>query len=416
MNAPDKGWSSAHPAPELDPEILSELWDGDALRASLTPFTDAYATWLGQRSEEVGDLPQEHQDVGSDSLTRCDAALVRMRAGIELLVENDDARLAFCFANRAIAIQSRWIKGRVNPWFPFQLGFQLLNLPAVVDRTSADRDICDLLWFPTGGGKTEAYLGLAAFTMAYRRLKATRSGNRLSGGGVAILSRYTLRLLTIQQFRRALALVTACEFLRVQPSTGGAVGWRPGACPGTTDVLWGDVRFSAGLWVGGGVTPNSLHRFEYRNRRNEVVQAFGAIDILEGLQGEGEPAQVLTCPSCDSVLAIPPEGFQNGDHVTLHLVHGGVHIPIPPAIAFSAGAFQVLSAHVTPHPDPNYCTLSLEFNLTGDVSPTGVDQWWRDHVRGLLGPNAWLVAARPSRPGYFIQTVMWSRSEKPVEL
>jgi hypothetical protein len=415
VNAPDKLWDPTYPAPVLNPTVLSEIWDGAALRAALTPFADAYESWIRLRDGEVVSMPSIHQVVARDSVHRCDLALTRIRAGIDLLATDDDARLAFCFANRAISLQSQWVKGRVNPWFPFQLGFQLLNLAGVADRGHADRDICDLLWFPTGGGKTEAYLGLAAFTMAYRRLKARRAGDRLGGAGVTILSRYTLRLLTIQQFRRALALVTACEFLRVQHSTGGGVGWRPKLCPDTTDGLWGDIRLSAGLWVGGGVTPNSLYTFEYKDRQNRLVKNYGAIDILEGRQTEGEPAQVLNCPACESVLAIPPEGFQNGDTATLHFVLGGVRVPVPPPAAFSDGQFQVSSALIIPHPDRNYCTLSLAFSLKGDVSPTGVDSWWQNHIRGLLGPDVWFVAARPSRPGYFVRTVSWGRAEKPVE-
>jgi len=75
-----------------------------------------------------------------------------------------------------------------------------------------------------------------------------------------VLSRYTLRLLTIQQFRRALGMVTACEMLRVWglDTPTGPVGWRPRDCPDPENFLWGGVRFSAGLWVGGGVTPNNL--------------------------------------------------------------------------------------------------------------------------------------------------------------
>ena len=103
-------------------------------------------------------------------------------------------------------------------WCPFQLAFILLNLPASptsIIPTAAIRAeaIADLLWFPTGGGKTEAYLGLAAYTMALRRLQGTSAG-RSGEHGVAVLMRYTLRLLTLQQFQRATALICACEMIR----------------------------------------------------------------------------------------------------------------------------------------------------------------------------------------------------------
>ena len=102
-------------------------------------------------------------------------------------------------------------------WRPFQLAFVLLNLPALTEPGHDDRQIVDLLFFPTGGGKTEAYLGLAAYTFAIRRLQRTigvGEAARSGDGGVAVLMRYTLRLLTAQQFQRAAALVCAAEVLR----------------------------------------------------------------------------------------------------------------------------------------------------------------------------------------------------------
>jgi hypothetical protein len=98
-------------------------------------------------------------------------------------------------------------------WRPFQLAFILLNLPALADPGNPDRaavpmtgdastGVVDLLFFPTGGGKTEAYLGLAAFAFAIRRLQGmvgTGIYARSGLGGVAVLMRYTLRLLTAQQ-------------------------------------------------------------------------------------------------------------------------------------------------------------------------------------------------------------------------
>ena len=138
-------------------------------------------------------------------------------------------------------------------WRTFQLAFLLLNLPALANPTHPERRLpplpspspspdhwrlADLLWFPTGGGKTEAYLGVAAFTMAIRRLQG-EVGGRSGHAGVAVLMRYTLRLLTLQQFQRAAALICACEHIRRS---------RP--------ALWGDEPFRLGLWVGQRSTPN----------------------------------------------------------------------------------------------------------------------------------------------------------------
>ena len=127
-------------------------------------------------------------------------------------------RLAFCFSMKAIAVQSSWPpQSRRSEliWRSFQLAFILMTLESIVNPRSEDRDVCDLLWVPTGGGKTEAYLALAAFTIAFRRRRALArpSGDR-TGAGVSVISRYTLRLLTIQQFRRAVKMMTACEYLR----------------------------------------------------------------------------------------------------------------------------------------------------------------------------------------------------------
>jgi hypothetical protein len=149
------------------------MWDPADLRSALDPLPDGYESWIVRAEDAAHGLPREHHAAAARHIAACRQILARIRAGIELVVKDGDARLAFCFANRVIALQARWTKGRIYPWWPFQLAFQLLNLPALADRQHADRSICDLLWFPTGGGKTEAYLGLAAFTMpsdGYKRL------------------------------------------------------------------------------------------------------------------------------------------------------------------------------------------------------------------------------------------------------
>jgi hypothetical protein len=102
---------------------------------------------------------------------------------------------------------------RAPRWRPFRLAFILLNLSGLLDRLHTDREIVDLLFFPTGGGKTEAYLGLAAWTIAHRRI--TNSGTL--GAGVAVLMRYTLRLLTLDQLSRAAGVVCALELMRGEP-------------------------------------------------------------------------------------------------------------------------------------------------------------------------------------------------------
>jgi hypothetical protein len=419
VNAPEKAWPTHLPAPELDPERLSEMWNPMHLRSALDPLADGYESWIVREERAAHALPGEHHPATARHLATCRHMLTRIRAGIDLLVNDGDARLAFCFANRAIALQARWTKGRIYPWWPFQLAFQLLNFPALADRHHSDRGICDLLWFPTGGGKTEAYLGLAAFTMAIRRLQAIRMGSPDGGGGVAILSRYTLRLLTIQQFRRALALITAAELLRVHQARG-ARGWRPLACGDETDWLWGRARFSGGLWVGGGVTPNALQDFSYRDRSGRLITVRGALSLLEGRgDGEGEPAQVLTCPACSAVLAVPPDGYRSGESRILHFVLGdAASVTTPPTpTGLSSPSIIVTSRQVNPHVDSRFCTLTIDATFSDDVTPENIDAWFREHVRRLMGPDTWLVAARGSRPGYFVRSVPWGRgaTEKPID-
>src|SRR5690606_26389419 len=141
-----------------------------------------------------------------ERIKACLQACDRMSAGVDLLRDDPDVMTAFRRANWAMADQrarAAWIKrgrqGEVDTgsqyWRPFQIAFMLLCLRGIVDDEHEDRGIADLLWFPTGGGKTEAYLGLIAFTAFLRR---KRRGAK--GGGVTALMRYTLRLLTLQQF------------------------------------------------------------------------------------------------------------------------------------------------------------------------------------------------------------------------
>jgi hypothetical protein len=238
----------------LDMSILAAVRSPSELRGLLIPLLEEYEKWIAQKRTVAGDLAHDLQPVARLHLDDCSVALDRMRRGVEQVVADDDAFQAFRFANRAMLLQRShtvWARDRRrNPglgpthpilngrWHPFQLAFILLNLSALIDVTSEDRQIGDLLWFPTGGGKTEAYLGLAAFTMALRRRRPL-TGMR-TDAGLAVLMRYTLRLLTIQQFQRAATLLCACEVLRSEdPET------------------WGDYRFSIGLWLGMQGTPNN---------------------------------------------------------------------------------------------------------------------------------------------------------------
>ncbi len=301
MEAPDPEPASKLSNLVLDMKALSEVPFG-GFNAALMPLVEAYDLWIKRnelRTEDGRILPDllPYREDGNTALSECRQTLARIRAGIQLLDEDPKAAEAFQFANRSMALQrvrtiyTRTVRQGKEPnleaidipknrsWRPFQLAFILLNLPGLVDPTHPDRShptsaIADLLWFPTGGGKTEAYLGVAAFTMAIRRLQGELGG--LSGmAGVTVLMRYTLRLLTLQQFQRAATLISACEVIRRE---------NPGK--------WGTEPFRIGLWVGQRSTPNwTKDAYDIIKQDHNIFQG-------SPLGGKGTPHQITNCPWC----------------------------------------------------------------------------------------------------------------------
>lgn len=261
---------------------LDATWLATAEKEKLIPalnaFVGAYSQWISKTEAELGTVPPESVDQGRDHIARCREAEQRMRSGVTLLQDDPALLDAFRMANAAMGLQYSW---RQNPdppelsWRPFQLGFALLCLESISNDASPDRETMDLLWFPTGGGKTEAYLLLTAFTTFLRRIRAA---GHPSGAGVTVFMRYTLRLLTIQQFERAAALICACELIRLGQASAGTA-----AIPGH---FKSDAPISLGLWVGGDATPNSVKDAE------EALQS----------NGENSPAQLKTCPICQEEL------------------------------------------------------------------------------------------------------------------
>lgn len=273
----DKEFAVLKQSTDLHP--LSADWLSSAgeseLESGLRRLPDAYEAWIDNQEARLPGLPIELQPQGQKHLAECRAAMMRMREAIDLIAQDRQVRTAFRLANCSMLIQREWSfpKGQPLTWRPFQLGFLLLTLPSVARREHPDRETMDLLWFPTGGGKTEAYLALVAFTMMYRRLRHPDEPDK--GAGVSALMRYTLRLLTTQQFQRAATLVLACEYLRK--------GHR---LPDGIEVDFGARPFSIGLWVGGSSVPNSV---------SEAISA-----LQEGRPST--PAQLERCPACRKKL------------------------------------------------------------------------------------------------------------------
>lgn len=269
-----------------------------AIIDKLNVLADAYGEWIQEKL--CGDFKMSDDafksEVGNAVINECYSALKRIKDGITLLRENEDAFESFCFMNRVMFLQRSILNYSkkhgsgitcnfgdfVNPkdpdtdfgWRPFQIAFILMNLSGIVYPEHSDRKIVDLLYFPTGGGKTEAYLGLMAFTIANRRLSAS-DDNFNRDGGVTVILRYTLRLLTTQQRDRITKMVVAAEMIRQQEYP-----------------KYGKEPISIGFWVGGGVTPNKFddlkenpdRPYEARRQKNLIYK------------------QLLTCPFCGKPL------------------------------------------------------------------------------------------------------------------
>ena len=253
----------------------------------LRQFVACYGSWIAGLEHQARGLGDQHSAASSRLLARLRAALKRMEAGVSHLDRDLVVQRAFRLATRAMImqmvhsgrsyggtsrdrneaafVQPRYSGADVSSlrWFPFQLAFMLLTLESVSDASSADRDVVDLIWFPTGGGKTEAYLWVAALEMILRRL---RHGE--NGAGTAVIKRYTLRLLTSQQFQRAASLICACERLRI------------------TEKDLGAEPFGLGLWIGGESSANNFRRAKEQYE-----------DVLDDVRPEN-PFQLQRCPWC----------------------------------------------------------------------------------------------------------------------
>ena len=270
--------------------LLSEAAGGDGLDLSMNSLaTDGsldvleslitdYRRWIdGLAADVVEALDDDEESTLQLHIREARAESDRMEAGLALLRSDADVRKAFQLTNLAMAQQrSRQDHHRGGgfgdpdsttgaSWRPFQIAFILINLAGLADPEHEDREIADLLWFPTGGGKTEAYLGIIGIAILLRRLRDKRAA------GVSVLMRYTLRLLTLQQYQRATGLICALEIQRQAHLADAA-------------------PISIGLWVGQASTPNDI---DTARRALQKARRPGARDTDED---SSDPVQLRRCP------------------------------------------------------------------------------------------------------------------------
>ena len=282
---------------------LSVAKKKDEIITRLNVLADSYDKWIQEKLVQDSKMSNTkfRDEIGKSVIEKCKDALGRIRAGIQLITDDSIAFDAFCFMNRAMILQRNIMNFSkkhgsgvecnfadfVDPrkaennfgWRPFQIAFILMNLNGIVNPEHVDREIVDLLYFPTGGGKTEAYLGLMAFTIANRRLRSKPDDEYNRDGGVTAILRYTLRLLTTQQRDRITKMIVAAELLRMKEYP-----------------KYGKETISIGFWVGGGVTPNKFDELKEdtedpaktRNARSKKNSIF---------------KQLLTCPFCGKPLS-----------------------------------------------------------------------------------------------------------------
>jgi hypothetical protein len=278
--------------------------------SKMVAFIDTFGDWVDSLQSDAVAIGDKFYDAAQRHITACRESYERMKNGLTLLLQNDTAWESFCLANRAMFMQRihgdfQKTERDIFPddanlqeklaklnyakaagkhyWRPFQLAFLLMSVRSIVDSESKERDLVDLIWFPTGGGKTEAYLGLTAFTIFNRRL------SKIDGsGGTAVFMRYTLRLLTSQQFTRAATLICACESMRKKEPKLGL----------------GDDEITIGLWIGGEHIPNK------RDKAKEFLSKLTATKegSLDYRKDRYNKFQVLKCPWCGTKLTKEMDG------------------------------------------------------------------------------------------------------------
>ncbi|AKL94715.1 helicase domain-containing protein [Clostridium aceticum] len=269
----------------------------------LSYVPSVYEKWLVEQVKTISSLPHHLHQIANENSAKVSKIISRIKKGIDILKNSEECLRAFQFANEVMALQRAQSKVANHyrntgerthelpqgEWRLFQIAFILMNISGVSDLESVDREIVDLLWFPTGGGKTEAYLGISAYTMGLRRLKGIWNQPE-TYSGVCIMMRYTLRLLTIQQFQRATAMICAAEVIRKK-----------------NEETWGLEPFRIGLWIGQASTPNKL-----TDALEKLTEIREGNTVLQG-----NPMQLQHCPWCGESLTVNNYDIQQYNQITI---------------------------------------------------------------------------------------------------
>lgn len=276
----------------------------DKVISNLETIVKLYNNWISGLEKEMLSFKDEDKrftNVAKRQIGECKICYQRIEKGIKILSQNEQVYFAFQLMNRALMMQR--VQGNSSKqdrypdddeikypkvdfkkilyneavWRPFQLAYILMCLESIVDSKCSDRNVVDLIWVPTGGGKTEAYLGLTAFTIFLRRLKDKNNG------GTTVVMRYTLRLLAAQQFTRASILICACELIRRK-----------------MENKLGKEKITIGLWIGSNQTPNK--KSDAKNECKELRYSTQSASVLNRNKAVHNKFQVLKCPWCGTKL------------------------------------------------------------------------------------------------------------------
>lgn len=274
-------------------------WNPDTI-SEIDRVIGNYSKWIKTLSISKEGLQEKFTEIADEHIAQCMQFHKRMLSGWEKVKNSSEIKRTFMDASLAMAQQrasvsiptrnfvstsssefhlegfelERNAESLTGTWRPFQIAFILANIENVTSQSLNEKQKVDVIWMPTGGGKTEAYLGLAAFTILWERRTAPGIDRALHKKSYTkVLMRYTLRLLTSQQVFRAASLICALEMIRRE-----------------NEIVYGERIIRIGAWLGGGTTPNT--RDDAKEKYRKILQ-----------DPAGTPGFLLNkCPWCSTKL------------------------------------------------------------------------------------------------------------------